>query len=582
MYKSPTTPDDPVLGVLEVLTLAAKERGVDREALLRGCELLVHATTWATNAVLTGGTSRTAFLTTEGHPDVLLLREGGRIDPFDNTVSFPQPLVPRSLTFEVPERILADGTVHKSLDEAAAIALIDRIRERDIDAVGVCLLWSIVNPVHEQRLGELLQRHLPEVPFTLSHRLNPSMRECRRASSTCIDASLKPVMTSYLNGLEERLSQAGFEGRLLSVTSQGGVVDAADLATAPIINQGIDPREAILVGGGGAAGLNAVQIARRLGCPQVIIPAVAATLSAAGALMSDLSREFSRTCFTTSKAFDFEAVNATLTDLAGKCRRFLEGRATGDLEQSIEFSVEGRYPHQKSGRSKCPWRNPASTAPGTSRDLEEDLHALHEEMFAIADRRSHVEAVTWRARARCVLPRRDAQVIDSADDGPDRSSRRAYFGDIGSVDIVAEHFESMKIGEPITGPAIVESGFTTVVVDTGATVERTATGNLNITPRAEACPKTRATVPAPIDERAAMSTRGKAANGVERSYDGVRLAVLSKRFESEEGALIFPAVKVQHNYSGRQGHHSHVRDAHSSTGAAARRLSRHARVCPHR
>ena len=100
--KSPTTPDDPVLGVLEVLTLAAKERGVDREALLRGCELLVHSTTWATNAVLTGGTSRTAFLTTEGHPDVLFVREGGRIDPFDNTVSFPQPLVPRSLTFEVP------------------------------------------------------------------------------------------------------------------------------------------------------------------------------------------------------------------------------------------------------------------------------------------------------------------------------------------------------------------------------------------------------------------------------------------------------------------------------------------------
>ena len=170
--------------------------------------------------------------------------------------------------------------------------------------------------------------------------------------------------------------------------------------------------------------------------------------------------------------------------------------------------------------------------PGNVTRLEEDLHALHEEMFAIADRRSHVEAVTWRARARCVLPRRDAQVSDSAADGPDRSSRRAYFGGIGSVAIVAEHFESMKIGEPITGPAIMESGFTTVAVDTGATVERTATGNLNITPQAEACPKTRATVPVPIDERAAMSARGKAANGVERSYDGVRLAVLSKRFES--------------------------------------------------
>ena len=314
---------------------------------------------------------------------------------------------------------------------------------------------------------------------------------------------------------------------ILNMVSENMVQAIEDIT----INQGIDPREAILVGGGGAARLNAVQIARRLGCPQVIIPAVAATLSAAGALMSDLSREFSRTCLTTGKAFDFEAVNATLTDLAGKSRRFLEGRATGNLEQSIEFSVEGRYPHQV-WEIEVPLEKSRFDGPGDVARLEEDLHALHEEMFAIADRRSHVEAVTWRARAHCVLPRRDAQGIDSADDGPDRSSRCAYFGDIGSVDIVAEHFEPMKIGKPITGPAIVDSGFTTVVVDVGATVERTATGNLNITPRAEACPKTRATVPAPIDERAAMSTRGKAANGVERSYDSVRLAVLSKRFES--------------------------------------------------
>ena len=88
---------------------------------------------------------------------------------------------------------------------------------------------------------------------------------------------------------------------ILNVVSENMVQAIEDIT----INQGIDPREAILVGGGGAAGLNAVQIARRLNCPQVIIPAVAATLSAAGALMSDLSRKSSRTCFTTSKAFDF-------------------------------------------------------------------------------------------------------------------------------------------------------------------------------------------------------------------------------------------------------------------------------------
>ena len=102
----------------------------------------------------------------------------------------------------------------------------------------------------------------------------------------------------------------------------------------------------MLIGGGGAVGLNSVQIARRLGCKRVVIPDVGATLSAAGALMSDLSTEFSRTTFTTSDRFATEAVNAALSALEALCRAFLEGRGTAGMEQSIEFSVEARYPHQ--------------------------------------------------------------------------------------------------------------------------------------------------------------------------------------------------------------------------------------------
>ena len=79
---------------------------------------------------------------------------------------------------------------------------------KKIEAVGVCLLWSIANPVHERRVGELLTKHLPGVACTLSHQLNPTLREYRRASSTCIDASLKPLMRDYLHGLEGRLREA--------------------------------------------------------------------------------------------------------------------------------------------------------------------------------------------------------------------------------------------------------------------------------------------------------------------------------------------------------------------------------------
>ena len=98
-FKAPTTPDDPAAGVLAAVGRAAESFGTDTAALLGRGSVFIHATTRALNAILTGTTARTAFLTTEGHPDILLFREGGRTDLFDYTRPFPDPYVPRSLTF---------------------------------------------------------------------------------------------------------------------------------------------------------------------------------------------------------------------------------------------------------------------------------------------------------------------------------------------------------------------------------------------------------------------------------------------------------------------------------------------------
>src|SRR5262249_14923273 len=166
-----------------------------------GASVFIYGTTRATNAILTGSTARTAFLTTEGHPDTLVLREGGKLNPFDFRHSYPGPYVPRRLTFEVRERIDSEGRIAVALDEHALAATLARVRELGVEAVAVCLLWSIVNPVHEERVGEMVADQLPGVPFTLSHRLNPIIREYRRASSTAIDASLKPLMQSHLDGM---------------------------------------------------------------------------------------------------------------------------------------------------------------------------------------------------------------------------------------------------------------------------------------------------------------------------------------------------------------------------------------------
>ena len=146
MYKAQTTPDDPVAGVLETLAHAAEDLGESRDALLGRGEMLIHGTTHAINAIVTGNTARTAFLTTRGHPDVLVFREGGRIEPFNFTVPYPEPYVPRSLTYEVPERVAYDGSVTEALDESAVVGIVEELKRQEIEAVGVCLLWSIVNP----------------------------------------------------------------------------------------------------------------------------------------------------------------------------------------------------------------------------------------------------------------------------------------------------------------------------------------------------------------------------------------------------------------------------------------------------
>ncbi|MGX6448171.1 hydantoinase/oxoprolinase family protein, partial [Patulibacter sp. S7RM1-6] len=238
--KALTTPGRAFPGVRAALEATAPAMGTTADELLRGAAELRYGTTRTTNAIVEGRTARTALLTTAGFPDVLLLREGGKPGPF-RQMEYPPPYVPRHLTFEIDERIDAEATVHRPLDEASVLRAIEQIRARRCEAVAVCLLWSVVEPAHELRVGELLAEHLPDVPFTLSHRLNPVVREYRRASSAAIDASLKPLMQDLVRTLERDLDAAGFRGRLLLTTSFGGAWTADEIAERPIYSIGSGP-----------------------------------------------------------------------------------------------------------------------------------------------------------------------------------------------------------------------------------------------------------------------------------------------------------------------------------------------------
>ncbi len=660
MHKASTTPSDPIAGVIDSLRIAAAVAGQDLQSYLGRGEILMHGTTHAINAIVTNSTARTAFLTTEGHPDTLVFREGGRMEPFNFKVPYTEPYVPKALTFEVAERVTVDGSVKIPLNETAVVEMLNKIKAAKVEAVAVCFLWSVVNPAHELTMATLIEEHLPGIPYTLSHQINPSIREYRRASSTCIDASLKPVMGAYMRGLEERLRDAGFHGRVLVVTSQGGVMDAVRVAEAPVhlinsgpsmapvaakaygvdedaetlivgdtggttfdvslvrrgriprsretwlgqpfrshmtgmpsvdvksigagggsiawidaggllhvgpksagalpgpvcygrggtrltvtdaavalgfidanfflggkmaldrvgaleairrdvadplggigleeaaaaimslatehmvqaimditVNQGIDPTKATFVAGGGAAGLNCVAIARRLGCRRVLVTEAGAALAASGAMISDLTTQYQAMFYTRSRTFNVTGVNGVLARLKAECDAFAQGPGAGAAIVDIDWSAEARYRDQ-AWEIEVPLRRGTFETEHDVAMFVNDFHQMHQDIFAVSDPEAGIETVSWIAEVRCRIgsgkPGRLAY-----DSRPVKlPTRPVRFLGTDWIEAAVYRLESIREGMLLTGPLVIESDFTSIVVDPGARAWRDAIGNLVI------------------------------------------------------------------------------------------------------
>jgi N-methylhydantoinase A len=232
--KAITTKDRVFNGMRQAIADAAGQLGLSLDSLLAQTDLLMYGTTRATNAIVTSTVARTAMLATQGFPDILVLKEGGKTNPHDFGVDYPKPYIPRRFTYEIEERMSAEGTASVPFNERQAREVLGILKQRRFEAIAVCFLWSIANPAHELRMGELIEEVLPGVPFTLSHKLVSIVREYRRASATAIDASLKPVMQEHLRGLERDLRAAGYSNDILVSTSVGGVMEVGELIEAPI------------------------------------------------------------------------------------------------------------------------------------------------------------------------------------------------------------------------------------------------------------------------------------------------------------------------------------------------------------
>ena len=138
------------------------------------------------------------------------------------------------MTFEIPERVNAEGGIEQELDTDYTKKLVKELIQSGVEAIAVCFLWSVANPQHELKVEEIIRSVNADLPITLSHRLNPIVREYRRASSAAIDASLKPLMQDYLLTLQSDLAKAGYQNDVLVSTSYGGVMHLTDIVEKPI------------------------------------------------------------------------------------------------------------------------------------------------------------------------------------------------------------------------------------------------------------------------------------------------------------------------------------------------------------
>jgi N-methylhydantoinase A len=651
LAKVPSTPEDPSIGVLDGLKLLSETLGVELAALLSETDRIVHGTTVATNALLERKGARVGLLTTEGHRDVIEMREGLKDDRYNLRLPPPEQLVPRKLRLGVRERLRAGGRVETPLDPVSLDRAVAVLQREGVEAVAVCYLHAYRDPGHERATRAVIERTLPGVYISLSSDVLPQIKEFERVSTTVINAYVGPALARYLARLERRLAEAGYRGPTLIIQSHGGVApidesgrlaagavlsgpaggvagslyaarllgegnlipfdmggtstdislivggqpsltmgrrvaghtialgsldiasigagggsiarvdaggilhvgpesagavpgpacygaggtaatvtdanlvlgyldpasflggrrrldrEAAETAVDHIagalgidrlaaargihrvvntamaegvrlvsVRRGVDPRHFALLAFGGASGLHATEIARQLDLSRVVVPRVAAVLSAWGMLATDLRFEVARTHIGDTKALDGRAVKRLFEEMEAEGVGRL--RASFDGPARTTRSVDMRYGEQVFEIAVLldgvDWET-ADPLP----QIVERFHRRHEELYTYALPDQETVLVNARVTVAGILSALPQEPhLPEAPPTIPRSERRIYLDDWVSAPVY--DFDALAPAQTIAGPAIVESAMTTVLLRPGERATVTALGWLDI------------------------------------------------------------------------------------------------------
>lgn len=649
MFKSLTTPDNYEEACIDTLKQAAEHYSLPLSRFMEQCSssaggYFAHGSTLSTNAIIEGKTAKTGLICTRGFRDILFAREAGKEEPYNWQMEWPKPYIPRYLTMGVTERINAEGGIEVPLDENDIRIAVRKLKDFKVNAIAVALLWSIANPAHELRIGEIIEDEWPGIPYSLSHQVNPCIREYRRMSSTAIDASLKPPVSSYVSSLQKRLEEIGYRGELSLLTSSGGIVSVEELVKKPIYSvdcgpalvpsagrliaarelgvnnvittdmggtsfdvacitggeiaisreslvgghmlginkvdsrsigagggsiawvdsggllhigpssagavpgpacygkggteptvtdanvvlgyldpgyflgsrmkldarlaeqaindkvaaplklpldeaafaiwgavnasmynaiqditiwRGIDPREYLVVSGGGAAGLHMGAIAADLSVKKVLIPKVAGALSAYGGAFAEITSEFSATKFSDSNNFDFEGIGVVLEDLERQAEDFLKRMRVPKKLRKLQFYTDARYPNQVWELS-VPLRGKRISSQRQLELLIKDFHNTHERVFTVKAPEQFVEFVYWRVKVVGRLPQVETSLQPVGSKGvveAVKGKRKAYFWELGGrVETPVYDGSKLRLGNRINAPALIEEPTTTILV----------------------------------------------------------------------------------------------------------------------
>jgi N-methylhydantoinase A len=228
--KTLTTPQDPSRAIETLLRTTLEREHIAIDDVAR----IIHGTTLVTNAVIERTGSRTALLATHGFRDSIEIRRENRYELYDLMLEMPEPLVPRYLRFDVPQRTLADGTTLQELDTAFVERLTRELVENKVEAIAIAFLNSFANGNAEREARAVVRRIAPEMRVSISSEVVSEIREFERTSTTLINVYVQDRVERYLRELQKRLACMGFAGKFFLMISSGGIVTIETAIRFPI------------------------------------------------------------------------------------------------------------------------------------------------------------------------------------------------------------------------------------------------------------------------------------------------------------------------------------------------------------